>query len=459
MPAPAAAPRSPGLPPSRHCPQSHRPLPKTAAVAAAIGRTGAALPLQRRASMASLPAPPTREVPMAEPEAIRAELRSWLEANLPTSLRGKGGSELEGVWGGRKAVFEHPDQKLWLERCASRGFTAPLWPREYGGGGLSKEDAQVLAEELRRLKAPAPLVGFGLTMIGPTLLAWGNEEQKREHLPKICRGEIRWCQGYSEPGAGSDLAGLQTRAEDRGDHYRINGTKVWTSYADKSDWIFALVRTDPKARKQEGISFLLIDMETPGVSVSPILLISGSSPFCETHFEDVLVPKRNVVHQVNAGWSVAKALLGHERSMVAEVFGSGGGGRRTLAERARRYVGEENGVLADAALRSEIAQVEMDTRAFALTMQRSRDVAKAGHQPGPESSMFKVYGTELNMRRQELLVRILGPQALGWEGDGFEPDELETTRDWLRSRGNSIEGGTSEVQRNVIAKRVLGLPD
>ncbi len=397
---------------------------------------------------------------MADLEAFRSEVRSWLEANAPQRLRGKSGSELDGVWGGKKWSNPDKDQKAWLDRCASRGFTAPTWPKEYGGGGLSKEEAKVLAEEMRRLRLPPPLIGFGLTMIGPTLLQFGNEEQKREHLPKICRGETRWCQGYSEPGAGSDLAGLQTRAEDRGDHYIVNGTKIWTSYADKADWIFALVRTDPSAKKQEGITFILIDMETPGVSVSPILLISGSSPFCETHFTNVKALKKNVIHKVNAGWTVAKALLGHERTMISEAFGGTAGMRRTLADRARQYVAHEaSGRIDDAASREGVARIEMDTRAFGLTMQRSRDAAKAGHQPGPESSMFKVYGTELNMRRQELLVRLAGPQALGWEGPGFSEEELATTRDWLRSRGNSIEGGTSEVQRNVIAKRVLGLPD
>jgi len=400
---------------------------------------------------------------MADLEAFRSEVRSWLQENGPASLVGGAGSALEGVWGGRRWQPENPDERVWLERAAARGFTAPTWPREYGGGGLSKQQAKVLAEETKAARLPPPLIGFGLTMIGPTLLQYGNEEQKQEHLPKICRGEIRWCQGYSEPGAGSDLAGLQTRADDQGDHYLINGTKVWTSYADKADWIFALVRTDPTAKKQEGITFILIDMDDPGVQVSPILLISGTSPFCETHFTDVRVPKKNVVHRINAGWTVAKALLGHERTMIADAFGvaaGAGGRRRSLAERAREAVGvDAEGRIADGALRDELVRVEMDSRAFGLTMQRTRDAAKAGNQPGAESSFFKLYGTELNQRRSELRCHIAGPQALGWEGEGFSEEELALTRDWLRSRGNSIEGGTSEIQRNVIAKRVLGLPD
>jgi alkylation response protein AidB-like acyl-CoA dehydrogenase len=402
---------------------------------------------------------------MSDLEAFRRETRTWLEEHAPRSLVGTAAGELEGVWGGRKWKFEHPDQKVWLERMAEQGWTAPTWPREYGGGGLEKEEAKVLAQEMRRLKIPPPLVGFGLTMIGPTLLRFGNEEQKLEHLTKICRGEIRWCQGYSEPGSGSDLASLQTRAVREGDEFVINGTKVWTSYADQADWIFALVRSDPDApKKQEGISFILIDMETPGVSVSPIALISGKSPFCETHFQDVRVPVANVVHEIGAGWTVAKALLGHERSMIADTFGSSGarprreGGRSALAELAVTHLGEREGHLEDAIVRDRLAAVEMDTRAFGLTVQRSKDAARAGQQPGAESSMFKIYGTELNQRRNELMVQILGPQALGWEGPGFEDSELETTRAWLRSRGNTIEGGTSEIQLNIIAKRVLGLP-
>ncbi len=398
---------------------------------------------------------------MADIAEFRADTRAWLEQNCPPGLVGRGSNPLEGVWGGRKWTFSDPDRKRWLERMAERGWTAPSWPREYGGGGLSPAEAKVLAQEMRSLRIPPALIGFGLTMIGPTLLQFGDEEQKREHLPRIGRGEIRWCQGYSEPGAGSDLASLQTRALREGDEFVVTGQKIWTSYADQCDWIFALVRTKADGKKQEGITFLLIDMDSPGVSVSPILLISGSSPFCETHFDGVRVPVRNVLGTIDGGWTVAKALLGHERSMIADAFGSAGGAssRRGLPDVARDHLGEDQGRIADPRVRDRVVQAEMDARAFMLTVQRTRDAAKAGHQPGPESSIFKVYGTELNMRRHELLVEILGPQGLGWEGEGFDDFERELTRDWLRSRGNSIEGGTSEIQRNIIAKHVLGLPD
>jgi alkylation response protein AidB-like acyl-CoA dehydrogenase len=401
---------------------------------------------------------------MAELDDFRNECRAWLEANVPAAVYGLRASiEGGGTWGGRRAVFDPPEMEDWLERAAERGWTAPTWPVEYGGGGLDPAQAKVLAAEMKRLDVPPPLVGFGLSMIGPTLLRYGTEEQKREHLPRICRGEIRWCQGYSEPDAGSDLASLKTRAVRDGDDFVINGTKVWTSYADLSDWIFALVRTDPDAKKQEGITFILIDMETPGVSVHPITLISGKSPFCETRFDDVRVPVRNVLGKINGGWTVAKALLGYERTMIADAFGSGSRGNKDekgspVAAVARRYLGGGERV-GDAVLRDQVAQCDMDSKAFQLTVQRARDAARAGHAPGPESSLFKVYATELNKRRTDLLVRLAGPQGLGWEGAGFDPDELQRTRDWLRARGNSIEGGTSEIQLNIIAKRVLGLPD
>ena len=400
---------------------------------------------------------------MADLEKFRAETHAWLKAHAPASLVGSSVSELEGTWGGRKWTFRNPDLKTWLEVMGEKGWTAPEWPTEYGGGGLSKEEAKVLRQEMAALKVPPALIGFGLTMIGPTLLRFGTEEQKREHLPKICRGEIRWCQGYSEPGAGSDLASLQTKAVRDGDDFIINGQKIWTSYADESDWIFALVRTDSDVKKQEGITFLLIDMDDPGVSVKPILLISGKSPFCETFFDNVRVPVANVISEINNGWTVAKALLGHERSMIADAFGGGAPAKKKsgsrLADLARRYVGERDGVVADPVARDNVARVEMATKAFGLTVQRSKDAAKAGQQPGPESSLFKIFATELNQQRHELMVQLLGPQGLGWEGPGYDEDEIDLTREWLRSRGNTIEGGTSEVQLNIIAKHVLGLPD
>ncbi len=362
------------------------------------------------------------------------------------------------VWGGRKQEFPNPEAKLWLDRMAERGWTAPTWPREYGGGGLSKAEAKILAEEMAALRIKPPLIGFGLTMIGPLLVAHGTEEQKRRFLPPICRGEIRWCQGYSEPGAGSDLASLKTSAVLDGDEWVLNGQKVWTSYADKSDWMFILVRTDPDAPKHAGISFMLFDMETPGVSVRPIRLISGASPFCETFLEDVRVPKDQVVGGVNNGWAMAKVLLGHERSMISEAF-SERRDRNQLVDLARRYLSNENGKIGDRVVRDQIARLTMNKICLDLTIARMKEAAKLGQQPGPEASILKYYATELNKDRHSLMVSILGPQALGWEGPGFDPEEMDLTRAWLRSRGNSIEGGTSEIQLNIIAKRVLGLPD
>jgi acyl-CoA dehydrogenase len=396
---------------------------------------------------------------MSDLDAFRSEVRDWLDKNAPTSLRGRATDPDSQIWGGRKERRSE-DQERWLRASVERGFTAPTWPKEYGGGALAKDEARVLESELRRLGLPAPLTGFGLSMIGPTLLTFGNDQQKREHLPKIVRGEIRWCQGYSEPNAGSDLASLACAAIDAGDHYVVNGQKTWTSYGEKSDWMFLLVRTDPAAKKQQGISFVLVDLETPGVTIRPILLISGASPFCETFLEDVRVWKKNVVSEVNQGWTVAKALLGHEREMIASVFGSGRGATRgdSVAAVAKRHSPEE-GCIADPIVRDRVAQLAMDEKCFELTVQRTADGARAGRRPGPESSLFKIYGTELNQRRQELLCSIRGPESLGWEGDGFSSDALTQTRDWLRSRGNTIEGGTSEVQLNIIAKRVLGLPD
>jgi alkylation response protein AidB-like acyl-CoA dehydrogenase len=373
------------------------------------------------------------------------------------------GTEEETVWGGRNATYVNPESKVWLDRMAEKGWTCPTWPKEYGGGGLSHQENMVLQQELRSIHARQPLTSFGISMFGPVLLEYGTEEQKQEHIPKVVRGEIRWCQGYSEPGAGSDLAGLQCRAEKDGDDYIINGSKIWTSYANYADWIFCLVRTNPEASKHEGISFVLFDMETQGVSVKPIKLISGASPFCETFFDDVRVPRKNLVGKESEGWTIAKALLQHERSMISGM-GMGGGGRRrdssqSVENIAKANFGEADGKIASGGVRDMITQHKMNGQAFALTMQRAAEEAKTSKSPGAASSMFKYYGTEHNKDRFEVNLKVMGINALGWEGGGFSERELSTTREWLRSKGNSIEGGTSEVQLNVIAKRVLGLPD
>jgi len=344
---------------------------------------------------------------------------------------------------------------------AERGWTCPMWPKEYGGGGLTIDENRVLQQELARINARPALSSFGIWMLGPALLEFANEEQKKEHLPKIVRGEIRWCQGYSEPGAGSDLAGLRTRADDMGDYYVVNGSKIWTSYANYADWIFCLVRTDFNAPKHEGISFLLFDMDSPGVTTQPITLISGSSPFCQTFFDNVRVPKRNLVGTANQGWTIAKRLLQHERNMIAGIGGNSalGATGRKMEDIAKEYLGDVGGRIADDGIRSKVARHKMDDRAFQLTLGRSVEEAKAGRSDGNLNSMFKYYGTEQNKRKYELLLETMGTQAVGWDGDAFSDRELNTTRQWLRSKANSIEGGTSEVQLNVIAKRVLGLPD
>jgi len=388
-------------------------------------------------------------------EKFRKETRAWLEANCPESMRQPIRSDDDACWGGRKWVFKSEDQRIWLERMAERGWTAPDWPKEYGGGGLSKEETKILREEMARIKARPPLNSFGIWMIGPAILKFGSEKLKRQHLPPIVRGEIRWCQGYSEPGAGSDLAGLQTRAEDKGDHFIVNGHKIWTSYADKADWMFCLVRTDPNAKKQLGISLVLFDMTTPGVTTRPIKLISGSSPFCETFLENVRVEKDQVVGEVNQGWTIAKYLLTHEREMIGGM-GRTAAGQKTLSQMAVDAIGLENGRLSDDLLRAAVARWEIDAKAFELTAERVLDESKAGQGVGNTSAMLKYYGTELNKRRYELLMALYGSDAMVWEGAASNEGALP--RAWARTKANSIEGGTSEVQLNVISKNILGLP-
>lgn len=391
---------------------------------------------------------------MSDLDQFRDETRAWLGENCPASMREPMRNESDACWGGRGFIFKSDDQRHWLERMAARGWTTPTWPQEYGGGGLSKDEARILKEEMALINARNPLMSFGISMLGPMLLKYGSDELKQQHIPDIVHGRIRWCQGYSEPGAGSDLAGLQTRADDHGDHYLVNGQKVWTSYADQADWCFCLVRTDFDAPKHLGISFILFDMTWPGVSTKPIKLISGSSPFCETFMDDLKVPKNQLVGEAGKGWTYAKYLLTHEREMISEMgLGSG----EALSALAMEFAPSTGGQLKDGFLRSEIASHEIDMAAFMATVQRVQHEAKAGGGVGAASSTLKYYGTELNKDRMELLLNIHGSDALEWEGQFANNGKI--AREWLRSKANSIEGGTSEVQLNIVSKHILGLPD
>jgi alkylation response protein AidB-like acyl-CoA dehydrogenase len=386
---------------------------------------------------------------LSDLETFRAETRTWLEANCPAEMREPVRDESDMCWGGRDAVFKNEAQKLWMERMAERGWTVPDWPKDYGGGGLSAAETKVLKQEMARIGARNPLMSFGISMLGPALLKYGSEEQKKRFLTEIARGEIRWCQGYSEPNAGSDLAALQTRCEDKGDHWLVNGQKVWTSYADKADWIFCLVRTDFAAPKHKGISFLLFDMASPGVSTRPILLVSGYSPFCETFFDDVKVPKDQLVGEAGKGWDVAKYLLGHEREMISGM-GLGGGSAVSLGEALK------DAVSADPLLRADVARFDIDALAFRAMSERFIDELKAGQAHPAQPSMMKYAGTELNKARHELVMAAGGSGALEWESERSRGGKA--AREWLRTKANSIEGGTSEIQLGIIAKRILDLP-
>ncbi len=392
---------------------------------------------------------------MTNSDTFRQETRDWLETNCPESMRHPYRTDADACWGGRNCKFQSEDQKNWLERMAAKGWTVPTWPMEYGGAGLNSEQAKILKEELNRINARKPLESFGISMLGPPLLKFGTEELKQQHLPPIARGEIRWAQGYSEPNAGSDLASLQMRADDMGDHFIVNGSKVWTSYGDLGDWMFCLVRTDFEVKKHEGISFVMFDMTTEGVSTRPIKLISGKSPFTETFLENTRVEKDQVIGEINKGWTIAKYLLTHEREMIA---GSGisASGSLPVSKVATNAMGTENGKLSNTALRTDIARFEIDERCLELTIERARDEVKAGVSLGAVASMFKYYGTELNKQRYELLMSIKGLDALAWETEASRDGYLPKT--WLRTKGNSIEGGTSEIQLNIVAKRILGLP-
>ena len=400
-------------------------------------------------------------------DSFRAEARSWLEANCPEGARGPGEIAI-----GSSRISLQPDTQRWLDAMAERGWTTPTWPAAYGGGGLSSAEARVLYEEMERLNARAPLGGMGVTMIGPTLLEFGTEEQKQRHLPDIIRGRKQWCQGYSEPNAGSDLAALKTRAEDRGDHYLLNGQKIWTSGASTADWMFALVRTDFDAPKHLGISFVLLPMDQEGVTVKPIKLLSGTSPFCETFLDNAIARKEDLIGELNKGWTVGKRLLQFERSGIG---GLSGGSRRgsmdaSLLKTADRYVGRTaDGQIADTAIRKQLMDYTMRYAAFRLTAKRVNEENKSGT-PGAATSIFKLVGAALQQDGAALKREFMGSQGLGvditdWGHDaiatelGYSSHELEATREWLGTKATTIYGGSNEIQANIIAKRVLGLPD
>jgi len=387
-------------------------------------------------------------------DQFRSEVRSWLADNCPASQRlpVKPG---EQYWGGRDASFASPDAQTWFERMRDKGWTAPEWPTEYGGGGLSEAQTKVLKEEMKSISARAPIFSIGIWMLGPAILEYGSHQQKQEHITAIVRGETRWCQGYSEPGSGSDLASVQCKAEDKGDHFLINGSKIWTTKADECDWIFCLVRTDPDAKKQEGISFLLIDMASAGITTTPIGLISGESDFCQTFFDNVEVPKANLVGELNHGWSVAKSLLKHERKLMSEM----GTDIPSVEPQAmlQDHVEFADGKIADTELRRQMVEYNMYVHALGLTHFRGFEERSHGIN-GDSPMIMKYVGTEAERMKGELLLALLGSQGLGWEGDQFSDDELRAVRQWAMSKALTIAGGTHEIQLNIIAKRVLGLP-
>lgn len=392
---------------------------------------------------------------MSDMDEFKRALRAWILEDPPTELFGtRGAGKFDGYWGGRRRVGAGSASLRWLERMAARGLTAPTWPVAYGGAGLSPDHARAIDEVLADLALPPPLVGFGLVMLGPIVLAHGTEAQKLRVLPDIAAGRVRWCQGYSEPNAGSDLASLRTRAVRDGDHYRVTGQKIWTSHADDSDALFCLVRTDPDASKHKGISFVLIELDQPGVTIRPIPLISGASPFCEVFLEDVPVPVADRIGAEHAGWGVAMSLLQHERSMIgAAMSGQIAGAEAQLVARARA-AGPIGG-----ALRVALSSFATDAAAFEAAVD---DMMREGEQrgtPGDLASVLKVVGSGLKQRRWELAMQAMGVDGLGWEGEAFAEADRVAAREWLRSRGNTIEGGTTEIQHDVIARRVLGLPD
>ena len=383
-----------------------------------------------------------------EDEAFRAEFRAWLEKNKPEAEEDDLDffAEDEGAWNRRVK---------WFKRLASGGWTGVDWPKEYGGRGFGILRTIVYHQELGRIRAPLPFIGSGVSLIGPTLMHWGTEEQKKRHIPKVLTAEEIWCQGYSEPGSGSDLASLQTRAVEDGDDFIVNGQKVWTSNAQFSDWIFLLVRTDPNAPKHKGISYLLVDMKSPGITVRPLVQMTGAKGFNEVFFEDVRVPKKNIVGNKNEGWQVALTTLMFERNGAG---GGTGGQVHDLVDLAQKV--ERNGrkLWDDAGVRQKIAEFYCEQQALKYTGFRQLTRRLKGLPPGPEGSMMKLCGSELNLRIQMYAMELLGPYSQMEHQAPHAIDKGNWLFKMLAARGSTIAAGTNQIQHNIIGERVLGLP-
>ena len=383
---------------------------------------------------------------MSDLEDFRKDVQRFLDEHLPEDMR----------VGNRHDLPEENLQK-WYSALAGKGWLTPEWPVEYGGGGLGPAQCKILRSELRAAWAPTE-AGVGITLLGPALLDFGTEKQKQEHLPHIANASRLWCQGFSEPGAGSDLAGLRLSAQLVGDEYIVNGSKIWTSGADKADWIFCLVRTDTYAPKHQGISMLLIDMNQPGIEVSPIELIDGTAHFCQVFFDNAKSRSDQIVGPLNGGWNVAKRILQYERGTERndEIAGELD---KTVVQLVMEEQGLEDGKLSDSVLRERLAAHEIDERALDLTMGRAVQEMKAEQQARNIASIGKMRWAKMKKEGTDIAMDALGSAGLGWEGEGFSQSQLDFTREWLFTRAHSIWGGTDEIQKNLIAKRVLNIPE
>jgi alkylation response protein AidB-like acyl-CoA dehydrogenase len=384
----------------------------------------------------------------AELSTLRSEVREWVQAHMPADLhRPYNFSGLE----------DNEVINRWYRTLGERHWLAYRWPERWGGPGFSPAQQIVFADELRACGAPVPR-GFGVSMVGPLILEFGSDAQRERFLLPIAEHRELWCQGYSEPNSGSDLASLQTKAELQGEHFIVNGQKIWTSRANLAQWIFCLVRTDSKVQQQKGISFLLIDMKTPGVSIRPIKQIDGQEGFYETFFDNVKVPASQMVGKMNEGWSMAKALLAHERSSTGEHVDVG---RlvRNIKTLARRYERDGRPVLEDESFRQRLARLEMDADGLRYTRYRLLTALMQGRTPGPEASIVKVYQAELCQALYDLALEAMGPDAARWYDETLSEEAFEMPMQMTITRAMSIYSGSNEIQRNIIAKRVLNLPD